>query len=402
MSKLTNVVCDIESYYDSKVSLTKLSTAQYVHHPLFKIWGLSIKIEDGDTQWYGEDEVDYAINSIDWANTNLICQNVLFDGYVLKELYGVKPAWYTDTAAMGRGLEPGQSARLKDLCERYFPDDPTMRKGEELSSAKGHYDLDPELEEAIAGYCDQDVDLTYALDQVMRPLMPTDELLLIHKTSDMFCNPTLRLDKELTQKTHDDEIKQKTELFAKLGVDKKTLSSNLKFVELVESMDIVPPMKRSLTTGKMIPAFAKKDAGFLQLQAMYPQHADLWRARGLAKSSLEETRALRFTESVNNDGTFSVPLKYYAAHTGRFGGSDKLNLQNMPRESPLRRALISPANHYVYVADLSAIEARMLAWLAGEHELLDEFRRDEDVYSNFAGDSIYNMPDPRSGLRHGR
>ena len=45
----------------------------------------------------------------------------------------------------------------------------------------------------------------------------------------------------------------------------------------------------------------------------------------------------------------------------------------------------------LYIADLSNIEARMLAWLAKEQDLLDSFAAGEDVYSNFAS-QIYNRP----------
>jgi DNA polymerase len=104
----------------------------------------------------------------------------------------------------------------------------------------------------------------------------------------------------------------------------------------------------------------------------------------LVKSRIEETRAQRFIDSTNPDGTFSVPLRYYAAHTGRFGGSDKINLQNLPRGSTLRRAIMAPEGQRLYIADLSNIEARMLAWLAKEHELVQAFATGRDVYCEFA------------------
>jgi DNA polymerase len=86
-----------------------------------------------------------------------------------------------------------------------------------------------------------------------------------------------------------------------------------------------------------------------------------------------------------------VPLRYYAAHTGRFGGTEKINLQNLPRGSKLRNALQAGPDQMLYIADLSNIEARMLAWLAKEEDLLNSFAAGEDVYSNFAS-QIYNRP----------
>lgn len=48
--------------------------------------------------------------------------------------------------------------------------------------------------------------------------------------------------------------------------------------------------------------------------------------------------------------------------------------------SPLRRAIQAPPGHVVVVRDLSAIEARVNAWLAGQEDMVDIFRRGEDVY----------------------
>ena len=47
---------DFETYYDVHFSLTKMTTAQYVNHEDFFVWGVGIKIEDGETQWIPGDE----------------------------------------------------------------------------------------------------------------------------------------------------------------------------------------------------------------------------------------------------------------------------------------------------------------------------------------------------------
>ena len=127
------------------------------------------------------------------------------------------------------------------------------------------------------------------------------------------------------------------------------------------------------------------------MQNVYPEYKHIWDAREAVKSRLEETRAQRFLENINPDGTFPVPLRYYAAHTGRFGGTESLNLQNLPRGSVLRKALTAPEGQRLFVADLSNIEARMLAWLANQEDLLDAFAAGRDVYSEFAS-QIYGRP----------
>jgi DNA polymerase len=387
----TLLTLDFETYYDTKVSLTKMTTMEYVKHPQFKVWGVGIKVNDGPSEWYGADEVADALQQFDWANCMLLCHNTLFDGYILTQYYKIVPGYYLDTAAMSRGMFPGLSASLKETSIRLFPDDPSMRKGEDLVKAKGHVDLPPHIEEDLARYCLQDVDLTYAVYQKMIHQYPQSELDLIHLTTRMFCEPVLKIDRERLTTYHGQEFEHAEQLIAASGLERDVLSSNAKFAAHLESLGITPPVKRSAATGEMIPAFGKNDAGWKQLVAMHPQHKALWDARTAVKSRITETRAKRFLAVAHDDDTISVPLRYYAAHTGRFGGTEKINLQNLPRGSELRKCLVAPEGHLIFVADLSNIEARMLAWLAGQEDLLDQFRRGEDIYSNFAS-KIYGRP----------
>lgn len=388
---MQKIYLDFETYYDSKYSLTKMTTAEYVNDERFLVWGVGVKLDDSETVWIENSECQDFFNQIDWSQSALVCHNTLFDAYILTQIYNIKPKFYYDTASMSRGLFPNQSAKLKHVAERLFPNDETMRKGDELINAKGIVDLPPDIEASIAGYCIQDVDLTYAIFQKMLTSYPQSELELINLTTKMFVEPKLILNKELLT-TYKEELKINNEtLINNSGVAKDVLSSNQKFTAHLLDLNVNPPMKRSPRTGLMIPALGKNDSGYIQMCKAYPELQHLWAAREACKSRLEETRADRFIKSVNKNGTFSVPLRYYSAHTGRFGGSDKINLQNLPRGSKLRTALQAPTGHLLYVADLSNIEARMLAWLAQQEDLLTSFAAGNDVYSEFAS-SIYNRP----------
>lgn len=393
------VTLDFETYYDTKLSLTKLTTMDYVKHEKFKVWGVGIKINDEPTEWFGEDEVEDALHAIDWNTARLVCHNTPFDGYILTHYYKLIPAYYCDTAAMARGANPGQSARLKDVAERLFPNDPSMRKGDELVNAKGIYDLPPDIEEQIAGYCIQDVDLTYAIYNQFMQSYPESEMDLIDLTTRMFCEPALKIDRERLTTYHEQEFNNAEQLIAASGYDRKQLASNPQFVEIVESLGITVPTKPSPSKpDTSIPALGKNDAGFKQMAAMYPEHKHIWDARVAVKSRLTETRSKRFLDAADNNDFIPAPLRYYAAHTGRFGGTEKLNMQNLPRGGELRQCLMAPEGYLIYVADLSNIEARMLAWLAGEDELVEQFRRGDDIYSNFAstiyGRKINKKDDP--------
>jgi DNA polymerase len=88
-------------------------------------------------------------------------------------------------------------------------------------------------------------------------------------------------------------------------------------------------------------------------------------------------------------------LKYYGAHTGRWAGADSVNFQNLPsrdaKKKALKKSVVAPEGHVVINCDSSQIEARVLAWLAGENALVEQFREGDDVYSRFAS-KIYKRP----------
>jgi len=391
---MKKLVLDFETYYAVDFSLVKKTTMEYVNDPRFLVWGVGFMYVGGNApEWVGEQDVEDFIRSVEWDETAVVCHNTNFDGYILTQYFGVQPVFYYDTKAMCRGLYPGHSARLEAMSERLFPDDPTMRKGKELINAKGILHLPPLVEEQIARYCKQDVILTDAAFRKMEPQYPPSEIDLIDLTCRMFTEPSLVLDTELATEYRDNAKEQSKENITNAGVPREVLASNLKFAEYLEkTLSLVVPVKKSPRTGKLIPALGKSDLAFSQFKRKYPEHNDLWAARGSAKSRLAETRATRFLEGVNKDGTISMPLQYYAAHTGRFGGTDKINPQNMGRGSDLRKSLTAPDGHLVFVADLSNIEVRVLAWLAGEQSLLTGFRNHEDIYCDFASSSVYNRP----------
>jgi DNA polymerase len=166
--------------------------------------------------------------------------------------------------------------------------------------------------------------------------------------------------------------------------------SNNKFAQKLIELGVEPPMKVSPTTGKDTLALAKSDEGFKALA----EHPDL-RVQALVaarlgnKTTLEETRTERLL-GIANRGLIPVPLSYYAAHTGRWGGSDKLNFQNLPARganaNKLKSAILAPAGHVIIDCDSAQIEARVLAWFAGQDDLTEAFERKEDVYKIMAAE----------------
>lgn len=389
---------DFETYFDKDVNLKKINVMEYVNHPKFKVMGVAVQMIDMDNleaeklkafmgvntaEWYSEDEVQDYLESVDWSDTAVLCHHTQFDAYILSQCYNIKPAFHYDTMSMSNGKWPGKSSSLAALTERLFPQYTNLRKGAELASAKGIDSYSPELDALIGGYACNDVHIMVAAFAEMFPDYPKSELQIIDIVCRMFTQPKFVLDKTMTTKHRDDAKKNSSDKITASGLPKEVLGSSDQFMAYMKATyNIDIPMKQG--KNKLIPALGKNDIAFQQLQKQYPEHKAIWDARIASKSRIDETRANRFLNGTNRDGTISMPLKYYAAHTGRFGGGEKMNPQNLKRGSNLRKALCAPDGYMVVVVDKSQIEARLTAWLAGCDKLVQAFRNKEDPYSKFA------------------
>ena len=383
---------DFESYYSQEFSLTKMTNEEYVRSPEFEVIGVSVQIDDGKPKWFTGDMIETAVflMQFDWENSLALAHNAAFDASILTWVFGIKPKGWLDTLSMGRalhGTEVGGS--LAVLAQHYG----VGTKGTEVVMAKGLRRKDfPEEQLAEYGrYCCNDTAMTYALFQKMSVGFPPSELRLIDLTIRMFSEPVLQLDGGIL-KSHLDEVKtKKAELLSKMLIEKDQLMSNQQLAKVLEELGVVVPMKVSPANGKQTYAFSKTDEEFKALL----EHDNvivqaIVAARLGVKSTIEETRTERFI-GIARRGPMPVPLRYYAAHTGRWGGDDKLNLQNLPRKSPLKYSIIAPDGYVILDSDSSQIEARTLAWLAGQNDLVEAFDKGEDVYRIMAS-AIYGKP----------
>lgn len=414
------VTFDAETYYDREYSLSKITTEDYVRSPQFELIGFAIKTNDGPTQWVPKFECEAFIKSFDWSDAMVVCQNTAFDGAILDWLYGVKPLVWADTLGMSRALYPHDRAHsLKAQAERMG----VGVKGDEVLNAIGkrYADFyDAELAR-YASYCINDVELTYKIFMMyMSAGFPKQEMKLIDLTLRMFIEPVLELDVErlrshletvkesklaLLETVRDNMLKDADPEYVHAiyteGMEgiKKLLMSNDKFAVALQSLDIDPPIdpptKISPTTGKTAWAFAKTDDAFKALEAHDDARVQALVAARLGnKTTLEETRTQRFIEMAGR-GKFPVPLRYYGAHSGRWSGQDSVNLQNLPSRGDnagkIKKAILAPEGYVVIDCDSAQIEARVLAWLAGQSDAVQAFREKQDVYRLMAA-KIYGIP----------
>jgi DNA polymerase I-like protein with 3'-5' exonuclease and polymerase domains len=401
------ITLDFETYYDAKFSLSRLTTEEYVCSPEFEIIGVGVKLNQEKSKWISgtHEEITKELQKYPWRDSMLLCHNTMFDASILAWVCYITPYKYLDTLCMARALHGVDSGgSLKALAERYK----IGVKGEEVLNAKGKRRADFSAEELAryGEYCLNDVELTRKLFNKMAKHIPEKEVNLIDLTLRMFTHPTLYLNIDLLTNRLTEISEEKFELLSSLKNRlnckdeeevRKKLSSNKQFAEVLESVGVTVPTKTSSRTGKDTYALAKNDEEFIALT----EHKDpfvqrLCTVRLGTKSTIEESRIQRFIEIATRNGDrVPIPLKYYGAHTGRWSGLDKVNFQNLPsrdkKKKTLKNAVVAPEGYVVVNSDSSQIEARVLAWLAGQDDLVEMFTEGRDVYSEFAT-KIYKQP----------
>lgn len=390
------ITIDYETAYAKDYTLSKMTVEEYVRDPRFEIIGVSIKRDDLPGVWFPRDEVQDALDHHKLHEEEVLAHNAMFDGFILNEVNNIRPGFWLDTLSMARALH-GTVVRgsLATLAKHYrLPD-----KGTEIVQAFGKWydDFSPEELARYGVYCCHDGYLAHALFHIFmdKKGFPKTELVSIDQTVRMFTEPMIELDRTLLEQHLLAERARKEEiLHTVLGgaptEEKLTeLRSNQQFASKLKELGVSPPTKISKTTGKVTYAFAKTDEG---MQALLEHPSDavamLVAARLGVKSSIEETRAERFI-GVSERGPLPVDLNFYGAHTGRYSAGSKMNIQNLPSRSGsnnLRNSLLAPEGYVFVSADSSQIEARLLAWLAGQKDLVKAFAEGRSVYCEFAGE----------------
>jgi DNA polymerase len=371
------ITVDMETYYSREFSLTKLTTEEYVRSPDFEVIGVSVQVGSDEPVWFSgtRKETKEFLESFDFGSNLALAHNAMFDAAILSWHFDIHPKGWLDTLSMGRALHGTEVGGSLAVLAKHYE---LGVKGDEVLNALGkrRADFTPTELARYGEYCKNDVALTWSLFAAMSETFPKVELRLIDLTIRMFSEPVLQLNNELLT-NHLRQVQESKEALMGVlvvkGITSDYLMSNPKFAVLLQAYGVEPPMKISLTTGKETYAFSKTDEDFKSLlEHENPDVQALVAARLGTKSTLEETRTQRFID-ISQRGPMPVPLRYYAAHTGRWGGDDKLNLQNLPRKSALKHSIVAPIGYVVLDSDSSQIEARTLAWLSGQDDLVQFF-----------------------------
>ena len=415
---MSYIVLDFETYYDKEYSLKKMTPVEYLLSHRFELHGCAIvEGDEGEPYWLDGDpllQFMIALRRRQKAGEKLtiISHNMLFDGCLLAWRIGLVPDLYIDTLAMSRALlfafTGGVSLERVALYLGLPPKGNAIKHATGLNAAmlKANGQWNDYVE-----YAKHDAWLCREIYKRLRGGFPPDEVEIADMVMRCAIIPRFKLDSDLLAAHRAQIVNHKETLLARIGLtDKVSLMSNEKFAAALLAVGIDPPLKTSPLTGRSTYAFAKSDPAMVEL-AEHPNIdvQALIAARVGVKSTLEETRTEKLLTISMIDwphgmgrGWAPIPLRYSGAHTHRLSGDWKLNAQNWPKYSfnpdgtkeigKIRRAHIAPPGFRVVKADASQIEARLTAWLCHQDDLVEAFRAGRDIYSEFAGENIYQRP----------
>ena len=406
----TPVVIDFETYYDKEYSLSKITMEKYIRCDKFECIGVAVKIGNMPTHFYkGETGIKIIrrIVTTTYPNSPVVFQNAPFDAGILAFRYGIHPNFIVDTMILAKlsGFDrvAGGTSLAKLSAQLEEMGILSQVKGNEVHNMSGVHasDMTPRQWQAYGDYCELDVDLTHALYTYLIDKVPTSELIMSDITTKMFTKPMIDLDVPLLQnyavRLENEREQMLSRISGDLGFDNtdellKNLRSSKKFVTLLTRLGVKVPMKWSEKQEKMIPAVSKTDLEFLEL---LEHDNELVRTLVETKlgtaSSMEQTRTATFL-AIASRGLMPLPLRYSGTHTHRFSGMDSLNVQNLAKRTKdpvLRRSMRAMDGHIVLASDSSSIEARLLAMVANQQDLVDTFIQGRDVYIEMAT-KIYN------------
>jgi len=398
------ITVDFETYYNTstKYSLTHMSTEDYVCDEQFEIIGVSLKTNDQPAEWFSLPHMyqyEELLRDYKLDRNGGLAHNSAFDFLIPQVYWGIVPRVIFDTLSMAQAWDkPFHRSISLDNCLKRRPY-LGIRKLDTVHHMNGlrRSMITPQQLQNYGLYCRTDADGCYALfHDFLKDGFPRQELEIIDMTLRMYLEPQLLADEDTFKQVYEDEIQRKKRLMERLpsNVTKTMIRSNPKFAELLRRCGVEPPIKVSLTTGKPTYAFAKTDPGFIELQELYEDNdivMSLIEARIGVKSSIAETRAQRLYDIARYYEWLRIPLRYYAAHTGRYGGREKINAQNFTRvnkkagtRAQLRYGIKAPKGYVVLAPDLAQIEARLNAWNTSCNKLVKVFEDDGDPYSEFA------------------
>lgn len=449
---MKSIEIDVETYSD--VDLSKCGVYRYVESPNFEILLFGYSVDGGDVKVVdlasGEKLPEKIVAALvddkiaKWAfnaTFERICLSAWlrryypehFVGYGINEdttnNYLEPSSWYCSmvwSAYLGlplslRGVGTVLKLDAQKMDEgkaliRYFctPCKPTKVNGERMRNLPMH---DATKWQTFILYNKRDVEVEMAIQEKLQRFPVSDFVWDEYHLDQEINDRGIALDKEMVDAAIMLDTKSKEELTAAM-----------KEITNLDNPNSVLQMREWLIAhGLEVESIGKKAVAEL-LKTAPPELAEVLELRQqLSRSSVKKYQAMK--NAICSDGRARGMFQFYGANrTGRFSGR-LIQLQNLPQNhipdlaearelvkigdydalsvlyedipdtlSQLIRTAFVPKDGYKFVvSDFSAIEARVLAWLAGEQWRLDSFSKGDDIYCASAS-AMFGVPVEKHGV----
>ena len=427
---MTILSIDIETY--SSVDLTKSGVYAYTEAPDFEILLFGYALEDGPAYVVdlarGETiplAIDIALNSPDVVKTAF---NANFERTCIAKHFGKPMPAEQWRCSSVHALTLGLPIRLEDVAKalklkhqkdtagkaliRYFsmPCKPTNANGGRARNLPEHA---PEKWEQFKAYCKQDVEVERAIrEKLLRyPVLPVEQKLweLDQKINDLGVRVAPNLVKHAITCDSQYQEKLESEAIKLTGLDNPNSVSQLKgWLKEATNLEVESLNKTA------VPELLKQTDSQIVKRVLELRQE-------MAKTSVKKYLAM--SRARCQDDRIRGLLQFYGANrTGRWAGR-LVQVQNLPQNKLkdldlarnlllagqydtiellfdsvpvvlsqlIRTAFIPAPGCRFVVADFSAIEARVIAWLAGEKWRMDVFNGHGKIYEASAS-AMFKVP----------
>lgn len=435
---MNNITLDTETF--SSVDISKSGVYRYVESPDFEILLFACSVDGQPVQVYdlacGEKVPDEILKALTDEKVIKHSFNASFERICLSRYLGLPSGtylspegWHCDmvwAATLGLpqslegvgavlGLEKQKLTEGKDLI-RYFckPCAPTQSNGGRTRNLPHHA---PDKWEIFKSYNLRDVETEMEIQKRLSKFPVPDFVWEEYIIDQQINDRGVLVDMELVNQAIAMDHRSREEL-----------TKAMKEFTALENPNSVQQMKEWLAkNGLMTESLDKKAVAELMKNAPPELCKVLSLRQQLAKSAVKKYQAMQ--NAVCADNRARGLFRFYGANrTGRFS-SKNIQLQNLCRNSMsdldearalvrsgnydavsmlyedvpdtlsqlVRTAFIPPEDKLFYVADFSAIEARVIAWLAGEKWRMELFKNGGDIYCMSAS-QMFKVPVEKHGV----
>lgn len=425
---------DIETYSD--VDLSKCGVYKYASSPAFEVLLFGYAADGGDVRVVdlacGEQIPEEVISALSDTSVPKWAFNAMFERVCLSNFLGewLEPeGWHCtmvwsatlglplslESAGAALGLEKQKLTEGKDLI-RYFclPCKPTKANGGRMRNLPEH---DREKWRRFKAYNLRDVETELQIQKRLSNFPVSDSIWKEYHLDQEINDRGIGVDMELVRQAIAMDVRSR-----------ERLTDALQELTGLENPNSVQQMKQWLADcGLETDTLGKKAVAELVKTAPEPLREVLSLRQQLAKSSVKKYTAME--NAVCADSRAHGMFQFYGANrTGRFSGR-LIQLQNLPQnhmgDLAEARALVRNGNYEALsmlyedipdtlsqlirtafvpqdgrkfiVADFSAIEARVIAWFAGERWRLKVFADGGDIYCASAS-QMFHVPVEKHGV----